>query len=89
MWRIMKEESGAPLRSFLEEVPNDGLIKYTHLMNNERVFLTSPKALGEVLVTKNYEFIKPSTFRLGIGRLLGFGILFAEGDEHKVHCLPY
>jgi hypothetical protein len=49
----MKEESGAPLRSFLEEVPNDGLIKYTHLLNKERVL----------------------------------GILFAEGDEHKVLIL--
>lgn len=32
---------------------------------------------------KNYEFIKPSRLRLGLGRLLGVGILLAEGDEHK------
>jgi cytochrome P450 len=45
--------------------------------------LTSPKALAEVLVQKNYEFIKPKFFSQNLGRLLGLGILFAEGDEHK------
>jgi cytochrome P450 len=36
-----------------------------------------------VLVTKNYEFVKPYQFRFSIGRILGIGILLAEGDEHK------
>jgi hypothetical protein len=72
------------MRAFMKEVPNDGLITYSHLLNAERVMPSSPKALAEVLVHKNYEFIKPSQFRHGIGRLLGIGILFAEGEEHKV-----
>jgi hypothetical protein len=72
------------MRAFLDEVPNDGLITYNHMFNIERVLLASPKALAEVLVHKSYEFIKPYQFRHGIGRLLGIGILFAEGDEHKV-----
>jgi cytochrome P450 len=46
--------------------------------------VTSPKALGEVLVTKNYDFIKPPDVREGIVRILGNGVLIAEGDEHKV-----
>lgn len=46
--------------------------------------VTNAKALSEVLTTKNYDFIKPSTVRLGLGRLLGIGVLLAEGDEHKV-----
>ena len=72
------------MRKFMEEVPNDGMIRYHHILNAERILLTSPKALGEVLVQKNYEFIKPKFFRHNLGRLLGIGILFAEGDEHKV-----
>lgn len=72
------------MRKWVETIPNDGLIRYFHMFNTERILLTSPKALGEVLVTKNYEFIKPRFFRQNIGRLLGNGILFAEGDEHKV-----
>lgn len=59
-------------------------MRYLHLFNVERVFVTSPRALGEVLVQKNYEFIKPQQMRMGLSRLLGVGILLAEGDEHKV-----
>ncbi|KAF1981537.1 cytochrome P450 [Aulographum hederae CBS 113979] len=81
--RIHREQNGAPHRAWIEEVPNDGLIRYTHIFNSERVMVTSPKALAEVLVTKNYEFIKPVNIRHGLGRLLGIGILLAEGDEHK------
>ncbi|KAL2351287.1 cytochrome P450 [Cryomyces antarcticus] len=81
--RILKEPSGAPFREWVEHVPNDGLIRYKFLFNKERVLLTSPKALGEVLVTKNYEFIKPPHLRSGLGRILGIGILLAEGEEHK------
>lgn len=46
--------------------------------------VTSPKSLAEVLVTKNYDFQKPAQVRHTIGRILGFGILLAEGEVHKV-----
>jgi hypothetical protein len=68
----------------LETVPHNGLIRYRHAFNRERVLVASPKALGEVLVTRNYEFIKPPQLRNGLGRILGVGILLAEGEEHKV-----
>lgn len=48
-----------------------------------RLLPTNPKTLGEVLVQKNYDFVKPPRFRESLGRLLGVGILLAEGDEHK------
>ncbi|KAK1069921.1 hypothetical protein LTR12_008874 [Friedmanniomyces endolithicus] len=80
--RILKEPSGMPMRDWVENVPNDGLIKYS-IWFQDRVLLTDPRALGEVLVTKNYEFVKPYHFRNGLGRILGIGILLAEGDEHK------
>jgi cytochrome P450 len=56
---------------------------YRWLFNEPRVLVTNPKAIGEVLVQRNYEFIKPERLRKGLGRLLGVGILLAEGDEHK------
>ena len=62
----------------------DGLLYYRWLFNNPRVMVTSPKALAEVLVQRSYEFVKPYRIRGGLGRLLGIGILLAEGDEHKV-----
>lgn len=78
------EPSGQPHRDWISNVPNDGLIYYTTILNQERLFIASPQALSEVLTTKSYDFIKPQQLRNGLGRILGIGILLAEGDEHKV-----
>jgi cytochrome P450 len=58
------------------------------MFNMERLLITSPKALGEVLTSKSYNFIKPRQLRAGLGRILGVGILLAEGDEHRVCLFP-
>lgn len=79
----MREPNGLPMREWAETIPNDGLVYYTTIFNQERVIVTSSKGLGEVLVQKSYEFIKPPQLRNGLGRILGVGILLAEGDEHK------
>jgi len=60
------------------------VIRYLGIFNSERVLVTNPKALAEVLVTKNYDFIKPEQVRSAISRLLGVGVLLAEGDEHRM-----
>jgi len=80
--RVLSQPSGIPMRDWVENVPNDGLIRYS-MWFQERLLVTNPKALAEVLVTKNYDFVKPQQVRNGLGRLLGIGILLAEGDEHK------
>lgn len=86
---IRKEPTGHPQRMWANEVPNDGIIRYLNVFNEERLLITAPKALAEVLSTKNYDFIKPAQMRNGLGRVLGFGILLAEGDEHRVNKLYY
>lgn len=58
-------------------------MRYLGICNSERVLVTGPRALSEVLVTKNYHFEKPGMLRHNIGRILGVGVLLAEGDEHK------
>lgn len=82
--RISAEPTGEPHRDWIKNVPNDGLIYYTTILNQGRLLPTSPQALSEVLTTKSYDFIKPQQLRNGLGRVLGIGILLAEGDEHKV-----
>ncbi|KAI9745454.1 MAG: hypothetical protein M1818_000988 [Claussenomyces sp. TS43310] len=75
----------------VNSVPNDGMIRYLGILNSERLLITSPKALNEVLTTKSYEFIKPAQIAQGIGQLLGVGVLLAEGEEHKFqrkHLMP-
>ena len=81
---VTDERSGIPLNRWINEIPNDGLIAYRMRFNKERVLLTSPKALSEVLVQRSYEFSKPFRLRFGLGRILGVGLIIAEGEEHKV-----
>ncbi|KAI2478388.1 Cytochrome P450 [Pyrenophora tritici-repentis] len=81
--QIFNLATGEPHREWIDEVPNDGVIYYRWLFNSPRVLVANPKAMGEVLVTKSYEFVKPARLREGLGRLLGVGILLAEGEEHK------
>lgn len=71
------------MRDWVQNVPNQGLITYS-VWFQQRVLITTPAALGEVLVTKNYDFVKPWHFRNGLGRILGIGVLLAEGEEHKI-----
>jgi hypothetical protein len=85
--RIYHEPTGEPQRDWIDQVDNDGVLYYRWMFNEPRVLITSPKALGEVLVQRSYEFVKPGRVRIGIGKLLGIGVLLAEGDEHKV-CSP-
>ncbi|EAW11332.1 cytochrome P450 [Aspergillus clavatus NRRL 1] len=65
-------------------VPNTGLIRYYIVGNKERILLTSPKALGELLVQKVYDFPKPEMVRLSLSRVTGkHGVLLVEGEKHK------
>ncbi|KZL87821.1 cytochrome p450 [Colletotrichum incanum] len=82
--RIMREPTGVPMIEWINTIPHEGIIRYRGLFNQERLLITSPKALAEVLVTHNYDFRKPGAVRSSIGRILGIGVLLAEGDEHKV-----
>ncbi|KAK1249104.1 hypothetical protein MKX07_002620 [Trichoderma sp. CBMAI-0711] len=81
--KILADKPGAPMREWALTIPNDGLIRYYWFFNRERVLVTSPKALGEVLTTNSYAFQKPENVRTFLGRILGYGVLVAEGDEHK------
>ncbi|KAH6898781.1 cytochrome P450 [Thelonectria olida] len=82
--RIIAQPSGMPMREWINEIPNDGVIRYRGLFNQERLLIASPKALAEVLVTNNYAFEKPVQVRWSLGRILGVGVLLAEGEEHKM-----
>ncbi|KAK6199034.1 hypothetical protein LQW54_010162 [Pestalotiopsis sp. IQ-011] len=75
--------SGYPHRQWIRDVPNEGIIRYNGPLNQERLFITGGKALAEVLVHRNYDFDKPSEVKTFLGRILGVGVLVAEGEEHK------
>ena len=68
----------------MRTVPNDGLFRYYVAGSSERLMITTPKALSELLVQRAYDFAKPAQLRASLGLITGIGVLLAEGDEHKV-----
>ncbi|RYP23585.1 hypothetical protein DL767_008777 [Monosporascus sp. MG133] len=81
--RIRKEPSGIPHREWATTIPNDGLIRYLGPFNQERLLVTNAKTLSDVLVTHSYDFVKPADVQHALSRILGVGLLVAEGDEHR------
>lgn len=67
----------------MDEIPNDGLIRYRGFFNRNNILLTSPQALSEVLVKRPYDFEKPAGDRAFMQRILGHGLVTSEGDVHK------
>ena len=70
-------------RTWSEQVPNNGIIRYLDMFNTEILIPVSPKALAEVLVQRPYDFIKPPGLVTGLGKILGVGVFLAEGEEHR------
>jgi cytochrome P450 len=72
-------------------IPNDGLITFRGLFNQDRLLLTNAKALADVLVHKSYDFEKPPESRTFLRQFLGNGLIIVEGEEHKFqrkHMMP-
>jgi hypothetical protein len=76
-------------RHWIKTVPNNGLIRVYLTGVRERILVTSPQALSEVLVTKASHFVKPEFVRQRLYFVTGKGLLLAEGDEHKVRFVSF
>ncbi|KAJ5669721.1 Cytochrome monooxygenase FUM15 [Penicillium macrosclerotiorum] len=81
---IFLESPFPQMREWIKAMPDEPLIRYYIVGNLERILPTSTKALSELLVTKVYDFEKPLTVRQSLRRVVGDGILLAEGEEHKI-----
>jgi len=63
--------------------PTSPLIRYFDVGNSDAVLVTSLEAHKEILHEKVYEFQKPPFFVKLIADIVGFGIGFAEGEQHR------
>ena len=82
--------TGQPYKSWDQSIPNDGLFRYK-FYGMERLVMTDPKVLAEVYAQKSYDFQKPYLGRFFAATGLGQGLVFSEGDVHKVRwmsCRP-
>ncbi|KAK2736743.1 hypothetical protein FQN55_001505 [Onygenales sp. PD_40] len=81
--QLKKEPAGFCSRRWTQEIPNNGLIRYYFFTNFERLLVTTPKIFSEILVSKSYDFEKPTEVKASLEQVLGNGILIAEGDVHR------
>lgn len=47
------------------------------------LFPTSPEALRDIMSTNSYHWEKNPGIRAFLGRVIGFGLIMAEGEDHK------
>ena len=59
------------------------MIRYFNIGNSDAVLVTSLAAHKEILHDKCYSFAKPAFFARLISDIVGYGIVFSEGEEHK------
>ena len=83
-WSLVQDPGNELIRSWVNTVPNDGIIMYHDFLNSERLLVVKPKALADVMVTHSHEYVKPIHIKKGLGEAFGTGLVFAEGERHKV-----
>lgn len=67
----------------MQQWPKAPLIRYFDVGNSDAVLVTSLDAHKEILHAKAYSFQKPPFFVRLIANIVGFGLGFAEGEEHR------
>ncbi|KAF2462959.1 cytochrome P450 [Lindgomyces ingoldianus] len=80
---MFSQPPGSAFLRMMKEVPNDGIIHYRSFFHEDRLLLTEPAQIGDVLVHKSYDFEKSPWIRTFLRQFLGDGLLMTEGDEHK------
>lgn len=88
---MLKKPPGSDFALWVKNIPNDGLLYFRGFFNSPRLIVTDPRALGELLVTKTYDFEKPVRVRNFLRNILGDGLIIVEGEDHKFlrkNCMP-
>lgn len=68
----------------VKDTPNQGLLILGGFIGPDRLLITNASLLAELLVHRPYDFEKPSNSRSFMRHFLGDGLIFAEGDQHRV-----
>ncbi|OIW35435.1 cytochrome P450 [Coniochaeta ligniaria NRRL 30616] len=72
-----------PYVSWAKKWPDAPFIRYLSIGNVEALLVNSVAAYRDVTRTKCYSFVKPPFFVRLVKDLIGAGLVFAEGEEHK------
>ncbi|KAK0656613.1 cytochrome P450 [Cercophora newfieldiana] len=77
---IIMEECGVPQRRWHKE--HGSMIRYFFPFGAERLSVADDEALKHMTVKNPYNYPKPVRAKLWMVRILGEGVLLAEGQEH-------
>ncbi|OAP60605.1 hypothetical protein AYL99_05607 [Fonsecaea erecta] len=83
-WKtFLVEPSPEDLERFMDETPNDGLIRYFGVFHGERLIITKSHGTKEMMLLQSYNYDKIPIATKLIGQLTGLGLVVAGQDEHK------
>lgn len=86
-----KKPPGSPFLAWAIETPNDGILLLRSFFHRNRLLVTKPNALADILVANAYDFQKPLRIRNFLRHVLGDGLIIVEGEPHKFqrkHLMP-
>ncbi|KAK3364129.1 cytochrome P450, partial [Lasiosphaeria hispida] len=81
--RILENAPGVPMEQWINSIPNDGMIRFTIALNAERILLTSPAAISDVLIRNVDAWQKPEQLRQSLAQILRNSLVVAEGASHR------
>ncbi|GAA5882286.1 hypothetical protein JCM1840_005437 [Sporobolomyces johnsonii] len=81
MARIFADPPGKTHKAWMDEF--GGAARYGGMFGNQRLVLFDSTALNHVLLSNAYDYPKPEEVRGDLAMILGKGVLFAEGEDHK------
>lgn len=80
--RIFKEPNSVDFLRWIEEIPNEGLIRFHGVLNGERLLITTTEGTKVVHDGDTKNFHRPPAAKAILTRLTGGAIFAAEGREH-------
>lgn len=83
--RLFKEPNSIDFLRWIEEIPNDGLIRFHGVLNGERLLITKTAGTKVVHDGDTKDFHRPPAAKAILTRLTGGAIFAAEGREHAAH----
>ncbi|GAA5971159.1 hypothetical protein JCM11641_004166 [Rhodosporidiobolus odoratus] len=81
MARILAEEPGECHIRWMKQY--GGALKYSDYAGDQRLLVSDPTALNHILLSNAYDYPKPDDVRGQLATILGEGVLFAEGEDHR------
>ena len=86
--RFLKEPNARDFERWINEIPNDGLIRYYGSFNAERFLMTTPEGMKELVQTHANDTIKAGLGIKLLDKILPYGLVTVnEPNEHRVNTL--